>query len=88
MEDNTSSDVETPNLDYKRTNNIYIYIATMRMIVIGFAFHPICILNSNKLWALCLPESVPSVPICVYLCSSMPFICAIHILITKQKKGL
>ena len=44
-----SSDVDTPNLDYKRTNNVDIYIATMRMKVVGFAFHHICILNSNRL---------------------------------------
>ena len=62
-EDNASSDVDAPNSDYKRTNNVYD---------VGFAFHPICVLNPNRLWALCLPESVP-------------FICATHILISKQK---
>ena len=34
----SSSDVDTLNLDYKRTNNIYIYLATMRIMVVGFAF--------------------------------------------------
>ena len=37
-EDDASSDVDTLNLDYKRTNNIYIYLATMRIMVVGFAF--------------------------------------------------
>ena len=41
--EDVSSDVDTPNLDYKRTNNIDIYIATMRMSVVSFAFHPICV---------------------------------------------
>ena len=46
--EDASSDVDTPNLDYKRTNNVDIYIVTMRMMVVGFAFHPICILNFNN----------------------------------------
>ena len=49
-----SSDVDALNLDYKRTNNVDIYIATMRMSVVSFAFHPICVLNSNKGSAHCL----------------------------------
>ena len=43
----TSSDVDAPNLDYKRTNNVDICITTMRMTVVGFDFHNICVLNSN-----------------------------------------
>ena len=46
--ENTSSDVDAPNLDYKRTNNIDIYIATMRITVVSFAFHHICVLNFNR----------------------------------------
>ena len=63
----------------------------MRMIVVSFAFHSICVLDSNRLWALCLPESVPSVSICVYLCLSM-LIHALHLchsyLTLKTKKNV
>ena len=34
-----SSDMDILNLDYKRTNNVYIYLATMRIMVVGLAFH-------------------------------------------------
>ena len=43
----------------------------MRIMVVSLTFHPICILNSNRLWAPRLPKSVSSVSsvsICVYLC--------------------
>ena len=47
----TTSDVNALNLDYKRTNNIYIYLAAMRIMVVGLTFHSICVLNSNSLKA-------------------------------------
>ena len=45
--EDASSDVDAPNLDYKRTNNIDIYIATMRITVVSFTLHPTCVFNSN-----------------------------------------
>ena len=47
----------------------------MRIMVISFALHIICILNSNGLWAPCLPKSMSSassVSICDYLLLSVP----------------
>ena len=52
MGNDVSPNVDMFDLDYKKDRQTYTYLTTMRIEVISFAFHPICILNFNRLWAL------------------------------------